>query len=574
MLVSVFVYKMSRKNVYKPGEKIEGLTSELSRNIPKGYTVVRFTDVTEQAGIHFDHFQAERTIQLPEDMGSGGAWGDYDNDGFDDIFIANFSFPVGADQATIQQSQARSQLYHNNQNGTFTEVGTNAGLDLNAMANGCAWGDYDNDGLLDLFVSCYGPNHLYHNNGDGTFSDVSQQAGISQYDNYWTGVAWGDYDRDGLLDLYVCGYVDYQPTDSQATTLQYNAAVPVGINPSSFAPIGNLLFHNLGNGTFEEVSEKTGVKNTTGRSLAVSWCDFDEDGLPDLYVANDVSDNAMFRNTGKGTFEDVSYTAFVADYRGAMGIGIGDWDNDTDFDMFVTHWMAQENALYNNLKAQLSTKDISANNRLKFMDQADRFGLGQIALNMIGFGTFFFAYNNDGYQDLFITNGSTFQQPDSSALLVPMQDQLLWNKGPKDGFFDVSAISGPYFQEAYVGRGAAFSDYDHDGDLDILIINNIGPAKLLRNDNPPAQHWLKINLRDATSNRFGIGAYVRLVSDTMTLVQQVGVQGPYLSQNSLTVHFGLGNHDNVDSLYVRWPSGKTRVLTHVQANQSLTIHNP
>jgi len=199
--------------------------------------------------------------------------------------------------------------------------------------------------------------------------------------------------------------------------LQYNAEVPTSINPSSFKPIGNLLFHNNGNGTFSEVATKAGVVNKNGRSLAAAWCDFDDDGLPDLYVANDVSDNALFRNNGDGTFEDVSYTSFVADYRGAMGIGTGDWDNDADFDMFITHWIAQENALYSNLMSQLNTKDISAGNRIKFMDEADRYGLGQIALEFIGFGTFFFDYNNDTKLDIFIANGSTFQKRDNPKKL-------------------------------------------------------------------------------------------------------------------------------------------------------------
>ena len=367
-LLVIFIYKSDKKKTYIPGEKIEGLTSELARNIPENYPKVTFSDVTKTAGIEFKHYASERTIQLPEDMGSGAAWGDYDNDGWQDIFISNFSGPIDLSDEELQNSTANSQQYHNNHDGTFTEVSNMAGLNLKAWANACAWGDYDNDGWLDLFVSSYGRNFLYYNKGDGTFEEVGQKSGISKYENYWAGVSWGDYDLDGNLDIYVCGYVDYQSSTIKGTALQYNAEVPTSINPSSFKPIRNLLFHNDGNGTFEEVAEKAGVLNKNGRSLSSAWCDFDDDGFPDLYVANDVSDNALYRNNGDGTFEDVSYNSFVADYRGAIGIGTGDWDNDTDVDMFITHWMAQENALYSNLMAQLNIKDISSGNRIKFMD--------------------------------------------------------------------------------------------------------------------------------------------------------------------------------------------------------------
>lgn len=548
ILLSLFLYKSGTKKTYIPGEKIEGLTSELARELPEEYQKVNFSDVTNESGILFNHFMSERSIQLPEDMGSGVAWGDYNNDGWQDFFITNFSGSLDYSTEELQNSMAHSQLYRNNQDGTFTEVSAQSGVDLRAWANACAWGDYDNDGWLDLFVSCYGKNFLYHNNGDGTFEEVGGKTGIGNYENYWAGVSWGDYDLDGNIDIYVCGYVDYQSSASKNMTLQYNAEVPTSINPSSFQPIGNLLFHNNGNGTFTEVAQKAGVINESGRSLAVAWCDFDDDGLPDLYVANDVSDNALFRNKGDGTFEDVSYISFVADYRGAMGIGTGDWDNDADFDMFITHWIAQENALYTNLLSQLNTNDISANNRIKFMDEADRYGLGQIALEFIGFGTFFFDYNNDTNLDIFIANGSTFQNRDNPKELVPMRDQLLWNQGSKEGFFDVSSVSGNYFSENYVGRGAAYADYDNDGDLDVLVVNNIGPAKLLRNDGGNEQNWIELKLVKNHENKFALGTKIRLVSGQIEQVRQVGSQGSYFSQNSLIQHFGLGDHTVVDTL--------------------------
>lgn len=571
MLLVFFIYKSNKKKTYIPGEKIEGLTSDLARDLPENYPKVTFSDVTKEAGIEFNHFSGERTTQLPEDMGSGIAWGDYDNDGWQDFFISNFSGPLDLSEEELQNSTAHSQLYHNNHDGTFTEVSAMAGVDLRAWANACAWGDYDNDGRLDLFVSSYGRNFLYHNKGNGTFEEVGAKTGIGKFENYWAGVAWGDYDLDGNLDIYVCGYVDYQPSANKSTALQYKAEVPTSINPSSFKPIRNLLFHNNGNGTFKEVAEKAGVINENGRSLSAAWCDFDDDGFPDLYVANDVSDNALYRNNGDGTFEDVSYNSFVADYRGAMGIGTGDWDNDTDVDMFITHWMAQENALYSNLMAQLNTKDISSNNRIKFMDEADRYGLGQIALEFIGFGTFFFDYNNDTKLDIFIANGSTFQKRDNPTELIPMKDQLLWNRGPKEGFFNVSPVSGEYFNEAHVGRGAAYADYDNDGDLDVLVVNNIGPAKLLRNEGGNKQNWIQLKLEKNKKNKFGPGTKIRLVSGQIIQVRQVGSQGSYFSQNSLIQHFGLGEHTLVDTLEITWPGGKKQILYQLASNQLITL---
>lgn len=571
VLLSIIIFRTSDKNTYVPGEDIEGLTRDLARDLPEGYPQITFTDVSQEAGIVFNHFQAERTVQLPEDMGSGAAWGDFNNDGCQDVFIANFSGPMQDAANDTSASTAKSHLYRNNGDGTFSEISEIAGIKLIDWANACAWGDYDNDGNLDLFVTIFGKNRLYRNLGNQTFQDVSAKAGIDRYEQYWAGTAWGDYNRDGHLDLYVCGYVDYKQTGIQSTTLQYNAEVPTSINPSSFEPIKNLLLRNNGNGTFSDVAEKAGVSNENGKSLEVVWSDFDHDGWPDLYVANDVSDNALFRNKGDGTFEDVSYTSFVADYRGAMGIGVGDWDNDEDLDMMVTHWMAQENALYTNLMSQLNTEGIAPSNRIKFMDEADRYGLGQIALDYIGFGTFFFDYNNDSRLDLFVVNGSTFQQRDNPKELIGMQDQLFWNRGKEEGFFDVSKVSGAYFNETHVGRGAAYADYDNDGDLDVLVVNNIGPAKLLRNDGGNDHNWLQLQLVQKDRNRFAVGAKVRLVTGTVTQIRQVGSQGSYFSQNSLVQHFGLNDSDVIDTLEITWTNGKKHMISGIRANQLLTI---
>ena len=555
---------------YRPGEKIEGLTAELARTIPDDYPKISFTEVSEQAGIEFQHFSGKRSSQLPEDMGSGAAWGDYDNDGWLDLYVANMAGPLTLSPAEVESSPAHCALYHNNGDGTFSEVSAQAGVDYRGWAMAASWTDYDNDGWLDLFVSSYGENVFYRNNGDGTFTDITRQSGLGGRHGFWAGASWADFNRDGYLDLYVCGYVQYAFQKDQKVTRQYDVEVPASINPSSFPPERSLLYRNNGDGTFTEIASKAGVEDARGRSLSAAWSDFDNDGWPDLYVANDVSDNVFFHNLGNETFEDISHAAWVADYRGAMGIAIGDWDGDQDTDMFITHWLAQENALYSNLLTQYASLQAPVANSLRFMDEADRYGLGQIALDYVGFGTSFFDYNNDGRLDLFVVNGSTIQQKQSPWLLIPMPDLLFWNRGPDEGFYDVSPVSGEVFQRKYVGRGAAFADYDNDGDVDIFVVNNVGPAQLLRNDGGNRNSWLKVSLEGVQSNRLAIGARLKLVSNGTVLRRQVGAQPSYCSQNSLIEHFGLGTSARVDTLEIIWPSGKRQVLRNLAANQ--TVH--
>src|SRR3990172_5626470 len=358
--------------------------------------------------------------------------------------------------------------------------------------------------------------------GDGRFTDRSRAAGVGGRSAFWAGVAWGDYDRDGFLDLYVGGYVKYEyPAGLMA--MKYDAEDPASTNPNTFPPERNLLFHNNRNGTFAEVAAKAGVLGERGKSLGAVWADLDEDGWPDLYVANDVTDNQLFRNLGNGTFEDISHAALVADYRSAMGMAVGDWDGDEDMDIFITHWIAQENALYSNLRDRSSGR---GNGRpgLLFADQADRYGLGQIALDLVGWGTFFFDYDNDGKLDLFVANGHTFNRRDVPQLLAPHRPLLFWNRGPDDGFYETSAVSGEYFGGRYVGRGAAFADYDRDGDLDMLVVHHSGPAALLRNEGGNRNRWLGVALEGRRSNRTAVGAKVRLVAGNRVQVREVGGQ--------------------------------------------------
>ena len=570
-VASVAAVRMQRgEAAYRPGDDVDGVTAELARSLPPDYPRVHFTDATDAARIAFRHFDGTRKSWLPEDMGSGAAWGDYDGDGWMDLAVANEAGSLDRSDDERRRSPARLTLYHNEHDGTFTDVTERAGLGLRGSLMAVAWADYDDDGHLDLLVTAHGHNALYHGNGDGTFTDRSAASGIGAPEGFWTGAAWGDYDRDGRLDLYVTGYVVFsRKSTNTGVTGKYDVENPASINPLAFAPERNLLFHNEGNGTFTERGAAAGVSDRAGRGLAASWVDLDEDGWLDLYVANDVSRNALYRNRGDGTFEDVAEVSHVSDYRSTMGIAVGDWNEDGAQDLFLTHWLAQGNALYDNQLHRRRAETARAT--LGFMDESDRFGLGQQSLDFIGWATSFVDYDNDGRLDLFVVNGSTLQRRDDPASLVPMQSKLFWNRGPTEGFFDVSPVGGRYFQTPHVGRGGAFADYDNDGDVDAFIVNHGARAVLLRNDGGNRNAWLQIELRGTKGNRAGLGATVRVVTGGSEQVRQVGAQGPYLSQNAPVESFGLGASLRVDTVEVRWPSGTRDVRVGVPARQRLRI---
>lgn len=569
-VISYFWYRSAQRDKYIPGEDIEGISEDLDRDLPDDYPRVTFEDVSGQAGINFHHFYKSRSSQLPEDMGSGAAWGDYDNDGWQDLFIVNESGSLTLTKDEKDNSLATCKLYHNNKDGTFTDVTVTAGLVLRIMGNAAAWADIDNDGYIDLWITSYGKNYLFKNNGDGSFKDISTEAGIADLQGFWTGASWGDFNKDGLPDIYICGYVKYSPLNDQGFSKQFDVDVPSNINPSAFPAQPNLLYLNNGDDTFAEIGRQAGVDNPTGKSLSATWCDFNGDTWPDLYVANDVSDNMLFLNTGHNSFNEISHPALVADYRGAMGLAVGDWDNDQDQDIFITHWIAQENALYSNMKTQLAHGRM-ASGELKFMDEADRYGLGQIALDYIGFGTSFIDYDNDGNLDIYIANGSTFQMKENPQKLIPMHDQLFWNKGRQQGFFDVTSVSGPAFDSAYVGRGFAAADYDNDGDLDLFVVNNGGPGQLLRNSGVSSNHWLEFKLVGKKSNSHGLGSQLVLSSANQTQTIQAGSQASYLSQNSSIIHFGLGIQSVADALTITWPSGEVQAFKQIPVNHMYEI---
>ncbi len=549
-VAGILIYRAMRPETRRPGEALPEITQKLDRDIPAEAPMPALVDVAIEAGLgDFVSFVGPRSSQLPEDMGSGAAWGDYDNDGDEDLLLVG----AGGSLDAPAETWATTVLYRNLGDGTFER--DDDFPEVRIMGMSAAWGDYDGDGWLDLVLTGYQALELFHNEeGRLVRSDA-----LPVSPGFWTGASWADFDNDLDLDLSVCGYVRYQPpaAGERKVTEQYGHVVAYTLNPASYEPERNLLFVNDGQGGFEEMAELYGVSNPAGRSLTALWHDFNDDGRPDLYVANDISDNALYLNRGD-TFEDAGLTAWVADYRGAMGLAAGDWNRDGDDDLFVTHWVAQENALYDSRLADLAKAPGAGSGMppLSFTDQASPLGLGQIALHSIGWGTEFVDLDADGWLDLVVVNGSTIETDEVPPGLKRQPMMVLWNRRG-EFFHDLVPLSAALGEPA-VGRGLAMADYDADGDQDLLVVRHGEAPRLLRND-MQSGHWLQLRLRDqgVADEAIGFGegalAIVRL-GDTV-LRRTVG-GASYLSQSSRLLHFGLGSATAIDGVEVRWPNGK------------------
>jgi len=551
--------------------QIAGLTDVLQREVEEDMVRFSFAEVTDQAGIDFHHFSATRQSLLPEDMGSGAAWGDYNNSGYPDLYLVNFRGPIDQPQDDTGPG-ARSALYRNNGDGTFTDVSVEAGLDLDIHGMGAVWADYNNNGLLDLYVTAYGPNALFRNNGDGTFTEVTAIAGVGDV-AFSAGASWFDYNNNGWLDLYVTNYVvfEHRNDDLPAAAPQYGTEVPYTLNPSSFAPAANRLFRNNGDGTFTDISVEAGVDNPTGRSMQSVAFDFDLDGHLDLYVANDISANGVFRNLGDDSFADIGASSLAADYRGAMGMAVGDYNRNGMLDLFITHWVAQENALFENMT--LLKADDPRDRRVLFMEVSEMQGLGFSSLRMVGWATGFADFDNDGRPDLWVVNGHTLQQRDEPTLLVPQPLQL-YRQSESRGFIDIATQAWPQMRPV-VGRGGAHADFNGNGRIDLVINVNGGRAILLENTTEEPGNWVAFRLRQAHFNTRAIGARITLRTGQIQQTAQLLAGSSYLSQNSDLLHFGLGDAEVIDEVIIHWPDGHCERLVDVATGGIVErVHHP
>jgi len=517
---------------------------------------VQFTDVTAQAGIHFVH-NAGRSGKkyLPETTGAGCAFFDFDGDGWPDILLVNGrDFTPGGRHTT-------AALYHNNHDGTFTDVTKGSGLDVEMYGMGVAIGDYDNDGRDDVYITALEGDRLFHNEGNGKFRDVTRESGI-QNANFGTSAAWLDYDRDGKLDLFVANYVQWSEKGDKYCSL--DGKTKSYCTPDVYKGTRSRLFHNLGNGKFEDVTEKAGLGDASSKSLGVTVLDYNGDGWPDIFVANDTQANKLYRNLGNGTFKEEGVGAGVAygedgTARGAMGTDAIDYDRSGRPSLLVGNFSNQMLALYHNEGSGL------------FMDDAPSSPVGRASLYSLTFGAFFFDYDLDGYPDIFAANGHIEDQigrvqPKIGYAEPPLLFRNLGNKR----FENASSKVGPAFAKPLVARGAAYADFDHDGDLDVLISTNNGPAVLLRNDGGNRNHWLSVRLAGTKSNRDGIGAVVRVESAVGKQWNTVHSGSSYCSQSDLALTFGLGG-DASANVDVEWPSGAKQQFKGVKANQRVSI---
>lgn len=518
---------------------------------------IHFTDVTAAAGIRFLHNNgAAGKKWLPETMGSGCAFFDADGDGWPDILLIN-----GKD-LTTKGRKSHSALYRNNKNGTFTDITAGSGLDVEMYGMGVAIADYDNDGRDDVYITALEGDRLFHNEGGGKFRDVTAQAGI-QNANFGTSAAWFDYDRDGKIDLFVANYVQWSAKGDLWCSM--DGSTKSYCTPESYKGNSSRLFHNLGGGRFENVTQKAGLADTTSKSLGVAILDYNNDGWPDLFVANDTQPNKLYRNNHNATFTEEAVSAGVAFgedgvARGAMGADASDYDQSGRMHLLVGNFSNQMLGLYHNEGNGL------------FVDEAPRSAVGRDSLLSLAFGVFFFDYDLDGYPDIFAANGHIDQEIGRVQPKIQYrQPPLLFRNVGKGKFEDAGHAAGPEFQRPIVARGAAYADFDRDGDLDILINTNGGPAYLFRNDGGNQNHWIQLKLAGTQSNRSALGAVVTVDSATGKQTQMVHSGSSYCSQSDLALTFGLARGDVVRSIDIEWPSGHKDHLTNVKANQFLTI---
>ena len=518
----------------------------------------RFTDVTSSAGLNFKHNNGAYGGKfLPETLGSGCAFLDYDADGWQDVLLVN-----SADWPGHVRQRSTLKLYRNNRNGTFSDVTRAAGLDIEMYGMAVAVGDYNNDGFPDILITCVGQNRLFRNTRKGTFVDVTNASGLGKRQAFSTSALWFDYDRDGLLDLFVCNYVKWAPEHDVFCSL--DGKHKSYCTPEAYVGQTCWLFHNRGNGTFEDVTASSGIFDSSSKSLGVAMFDYDHDGWPDLLVANDTQPNKLYRNQRNGTFKDVAVEAGIAfsaegKARAGMGVDVGDFDNSGRPGIAITNFDNEMIGLYRT--------DASGN----FADVAVQSGVGLPSKTTLGFGCAFADFGLDGALDLIAVNGHIDDTVRSIRNVGYAQPPQLFLNNGKGAFREVATEVGGGFNAPKVGRGLAVGDFDRDGDVDVLITTNNGPAYLFRNDQTSGNRSIRFKLVGTKSNRDGIGAQVRIFSGGISQNRVVRSGSSYLSQSELPVTFGLGKGDKIERVVIDWPSGRTEEFKDLAAQKTYEI---
>jgi hypothetical protein len=528
--------------------------------------LIAFADRTLAAGLSFKttYGAREKSTYILETTGTGVAFLDYNGDGYLDIFLANGTTLEGLSQG----EKPRCALYRNNGDGTFTDVTVQAGVARTGWGQGVAVADYNNDGWPDIYLTFFGENVLFKNNGDGTFTDVTAAAGVAA-GGWSTGAAFADYDNDGYLDLYVARYVDFDLKTASLPGSRPNCfyhGFPVMCGPRGLPGGRDILYHNNRDGTFTDVTVAAGdLDKSRYRGLGVVWGDYDNDGWPDLFVANDAHPNLLYHNNHNGTFSEVAFAAGVAfdddgRERAGMGTDFGDYNNDGWLDLVVTNFYGEPHSLYLN------------QGNGTFLETTWPSGVGEVTVPYLGWGTGFVDLDNDGWKDLFFIHGHVYPEVDAHHLDERYAQRNLVFRNRGDGTFaDVTAAAGAAMAQKRVGRGAAFGDYDNDGRVDVVISNVNDGVVLLHNESPPDNNWLTMKLVGHRSNRDGIGARITAQLGATKLMHEIHGGGSYLSQSDLRAHFGLGKAEVVPSVEIRWPSGTIDRLDRVRANQILVV---
>jgi len=529
-----------------------------------GRTVPELEDITKQTGIQFRHIASTYAKYIPESMSGGVILFDYDRDGWLDIYFTN----APTVEMALRGEKARGALYHNNHDGTFTDVTGKAGIATPGLAMGGAVGDYNNDGWPDLYITALGGNVLYRNNGDGTFTDVTAQAGVAE-GRFSTGAAFGDYDGDGFVDLMVTNYVDFHLDDLPGFGKEANCkyrGIDIQCGPRGLKGAGDALFHNNGDGTFTNVSKSAGVDDAPGYyGMTVIWADFNNTGRPDIYVANDSTPKYLYRNDGNGKFTDIgleSGTGVSEDgsEQASMGIAVGDYRHTGLPSLYVTNFEQEYDDLFLN------------EGNWNFSDVSYPSGVALPSLPWVKWGTAFVDLDNDGWLDLIAVGGHITSLVDTLPSGGGYRQPKLVHLNQKDGTFcDASDQAGPALQEQRVSRGLAVGDLFNDGNMAVVVEDIDGSPMILKNHGVAGRHWVSFELAGTKSNRLAIGARLKIVAGGMTQTDEVHSGGSYLSQNDLRVHFGLGSATKIDSLEIHWPSGRTQTLTDLAVDHFYSV---